>query len=119
MAERRKVNTIPSVERRNSMTDAERILMAMNDGFGQVHDRLNTIIGETATRQINCAARFSTIEKDMGIRNAVNGEAAKAKRLRVDFQSFLVRGFLLSMSVGIGVIIWKIFLGHIDLIVKG
>ena len=100
------------------MTDAEQILIEMAAGFGKVHDRLNAIIGETAARQIQCASRFSAIEKDMGIRSAMSGEADKAKRLRVDFQSFLVRGALASIIAGIGVILWKIFLGHIDLIVK-
>ncbi len=100
------------------MTDTEQILMEMSAGFGKVHDRLNLIISETAARQISCANRFANIEKDMGIRSAVNGEKDKATIRKVDFQSFLVRGALASIIFGIGVILWKIFLGHIDLIVK-
>ena len=100
------------------MTDTEQILIEMASGFGKVHERLNAIVGETAARQIGCAKRFAEIEKDMGIRSAINGEKDKAKKIRVDFQSFLVRGALASIICGIGVILWKIFLGHIDLIVK-
>ncbi len=100
------------------MTDTEQILIEMASGFTKVHDRLNAMMGETATRQIKCAERFSMIERNMDIRTAVNGEKDKAKIRKVDFQSFLVRGALASIIAGIGVILWKIFLGHIDLIVK-
>jgi hypothetical protein len=100
------------------MTDTEQILIEMSAGFGKLHERLNQMIGETASRQISCSNRFSAIERDMGIRTAVNGEKDKAKVRKVDFQSFLVRSALASIILGIGVILWKIFLGHIDLIVK-
>ena len=100
------------------MTETEQIILEMGKGFGKIHDRLNAMAQETTARQLTCSARFSGIEQSIAIRSAVNGIEAETKKRKVDFQSYLVRGLLLSCLAGILIVIGKIFLGHIDLIVK-
>lgn len=100
------------------MTDTEQIIFKMQEGFGDLHDRLNKISEEAHSRQITCSSRFSGIEQSIAIRAAINGVNEGAKKKRVDFQTYLVRGALSTIIVGVLLIIWKIFVGHIDLIVK-
>ncbi len=100
------------------MTDTEQILIKMGEGFGKIHDRLNILAGESAARQLGCQKRFGDIEKEIGIKSAVNGVEEKVRARKIDFQSYLVRTALVTIIGGVLVIIWKIFVGHIDLIVK-
>ena len=100
------------------MTDTEQIILKMNEGFGKIHDRFNALAEQTTARQIACGARFSQIEQNIGIRTAVDNIKENGLRRKVDFQSWLVRGALAMIIGGMLVVIWKIFLGHIDLIVK-
>ena len=100
------------------MTDTEQILIRMSDNFGKLHKRLDDFATETAARQLGCQKRFGEIEQKIAIRSAMNGVEDKAKAKKVDFQSYLVRTALGTLIIGILIIIWKIFIGHIDLIVK-
>jgi hypothetical protein len=102
------------------MTDnnTEQIIFKMNEGFEKLHERFNDIAKETATRQIGCSARFGAIEQQIAVKTAVNGIKDIEKSRKVANQSWLVRTALGSIIVGVLVIIWKIFLGHIDLIIK-
>jgi len=100
------------------MTDTEQILLEMQKGFSDLHDRLTKISDAANARQINCSARFSGIEQTIAIRAAVNGVHETVKKKRVDFQTFLVRGALSTIIIGMLAIIWRIFLSHIDVIAK-
>jgi hypothetical protein len=99
-------------------TNTEQILFKMNEGFSHLHDRLNTIADQSSTQRLGCAKRFGEIELNLGIGTAINKEKEKAKAVKVRLQSGLVLTVLSTITIGILVIIWKIFLGHIDLIVK-
>lgn len=101
------------------MTDTEQIIFKMTEGFGVIHERLNVIVDQTTQRRMDCEGRFAQIEKEVAVKNAVNGVNDKVKKGKVAFQSYLVRGSLMIIIGGILLIIWKIFIGHIDLIVKG
>ena len=100
------------------MTDTEQILLKMQEGFNDLHDRLTKISEAANVRQINCAARFSGIEQSLAVKAAVNGFSDSIKKKRLDLQTYLVRGALSSIIVGILVIIWKIFVSHVDVIAK-
>jgi hypothetical protein len=99
-----------------AMTDTEQILIKMSEGFGKVHTRLDDVLAQASARQLLCQKRFGEIEKDLGIRSAVNGFKDKARAKKVDFQSYLVRIALGTLIVGMLSVIYKIFVGHIALL---
>ena len=98
------------------MTDTEQIILKMNEGFGKIHDRFNTLADQTSTRQIACGARFGQIEQSIGIRNAVETLKEGNLKRKVDFQSSLVRAALIMIIGSCGAIIWKLFIAHVPLI---
>ncbi len=100
------------------MIDTDQILVRMDEGFSKLHERLNELAKESAIRQLGCAARFGNIEQQLAIKSAV-GIVEKAGIAKTEaFRSALQITVWGTIIVGILVIIWKIFLGHIDLIVK-
>lgn len=100
------------------MIDNDQILVRMDEGFGKLHDRLNIMAKEASLRQFGCANRMAEIEQDLAIITAVNGVNESAKVGKVNFQSYLVRTALGTITVGVMVVIWKIFLGNINLVIK-
>jgi len=90
----------------------------MNEGFEKIYERLNQMNQDTTARQLTCSARFSGIEQSIAIGRAINGIHDDSKKRSRDFQSYLVRTMLGTIILGMLVVIWKIFVGHIDLIVK-
>lgn len=98
--------------------ETDQILSKMDAGFTKIHTRLDTIVEQTQNRQLGCIARFSTIEANIAVKNALNGASEAKKAQRVAFQMWLTRGALMAIILGMGTIIWKIFLGHIDLVMK-
>ena len=98
--------------------ETDQILSKMDAGFTKIHTRLDTIVEQTQNRQLGCIARFSTIEANIAVKNALNGVSAEKKAQRVAFQTWLTRGALFAVIMGVATILWKIFLGHIDLVAK-
>ena len=98
--------------------ETDQILSKMDAGFTKIHTRLDTIVEQTQSRQLGCIARFSTIESNIAIKNALNGVSEAKKAQRAAFQTWLTRGALMAVILGMGTIIWKIFVGHIDLVAK-
>lgn len=94
------------------------ILERMDEGFAKVHSRLDTMAEQTKERQLGCMARFSSIEQNIAVRTAINGITESQKALKVSFQSWLVRIIMGMMIVGMGAVVWKLFIGHIDMVAK-
>ena len=100
------------------MVDLEQLFVEMGKGFGKVHDRLNDMESKSAQRQINCGVRFSLIEQDIAVKKAVNDTEDKEANKKANFQLYLVRTALGAIIIGVLLVLWKIFVGHIDQIVK-
>jgi hypothetical protein len=100
------------------MTDAEQILLEMSKGFSSLYDRLGELATQASARQLNCHKRFSDIEQSVAVKSAINNVEDKAKEKNSNFEIYLVRTALATVIAGVLVVIWKIFLGHIDLIIK-
>ena len=100
------------------MTDVEQILMEMQKGFGSVHSRINDLAQEAHERQLGCFKRFGAIDQAMAVKEAKNGITEDAKKKKVDSQTWLVRTGLGVIITGVLILIGKMFLGHIDVIIK-
>ena len=100
------------------MIDNDQILVRMDEGFSKLHERLNAISTESSFRQLGCAGRMAAIEKDIAVRSALNGVNEIEKGHKVNFQSYLARTAWGTIIVGVLIVIWKIFLGNINLVIK-
>lgn len=98
--------------------EIDRVIARMDVGFGKIHERLDTIVEQTQIRQMACMTRFNVIESGIAVKQAVNGVSEKDKAKKVELQSWLVRATLMAVIIGIGTILWKIFLGNLNLVVQ-
>ncbi|MDD5170839.1 MAG: hypothetical protein PHN75_18635, partial [Syntrophales bacterium] len=90
----------------------------INEGFGNVHKRLDEFHKECADRHVVCINRFTEIETAETVRKALNGAAKEEKDKAIDVWKYLIRGA--AVTGGTGAVIWIILMiiQHIDLVAR-
>jgi len=94
------------------------ILREMNSGFSALHKKIEAKFEEVRSafqeHLIPCEKRFGIIEKELEIKKALNGVQKEGR----DFWKYIIRGCILFITLGALVMIWKLFTGHLDIVMK-
>jgi hypothetical protein len=100
------------------MSDVDKIILAFNQGFRDIHDRLDDIQRTCASRQVACFGRMSDIEKAAAVKEAVCDVQQEEGDRRKDPWRWIVRG--MATAVGSAAMIWIILMivEHINLLMK-
>ena len=113
------------------------VILAMNSGFSELHKKVDNGF-DNGFREIRglidqktgelrkefnqhreiCQGRFQVIETDVQVRTAVAQAQERTETKRRDWGKMFVRTCLGALTGGLMTLLWKIFTGNVELIIK-
>jgi len=104
------------------VADINDVMLAMNKGFSDLHTKFDAKFDdfreEYSAHVLACSQRFGDIEQEQAVKRAVNGVKEKEDEKKLDVWKYIIRASIVIMTGGIFTVIWKLFVGHIDIIAK-
>jgi hypothetical protein len=107
------------------MASNEEILIAMQEGFTAIHKKIDAAneafyarFAECQTQRHQCFQRLSELEKKNAVKEAVNGVKHAQTAEHHDFWKYVIRGLTLAIFLALLTVIWKLFIGHIEIITQ-
>lgn len=107
------------------MASNEEILIAMQEGFTAIHTKIDAAnealyarFAECQTQRHQCFQRLSELEKKNAVKEAVNGVKHAQTAEHHDLWKYVIRGLTLAIFLALLSVIWKLFIGHIDIITQ-
>ena len=94
------------------------ILVTMTDGFNSLHGEIRDLKNEFVAHREVCFTRFSNIEKQQAIKNALNCQEKAGEKERRDWWKYVIRTAIVIMTGGMLGMIYKVFIANIDIFTK-
>lgn len=101
-------------ERTDEMVDSDiRMLTArINDGFGKVYEKIDDLRQDFSNHRIPCAEKFAILETRGRCPTTKDDDGDSAR----DYWKYAIRTAIVIITGGIMAVVWKLFLGNIDMI---
>lgn len=97
----------------NAMKDVHN---KMDTGFSHIADKIDELRKEASKRQTDCDRRLRNVETEILIKKKINGFKAKEDKGKVAFWKYIIGSSIVVIITGMLVVLWKLFVSHIDII---
>ncbi|MDP2704979.1 MAG: hypothetical protein Q8O71_01110 [bacterium] len=98
----------------------------IDTGFAGVYQKIDAVNRETIEHRQMCAMKFGEvsqkfvqIDKDMSVKNAVNGIKDQQEKESRDWWKWIIRGTTGVIAFGMALFIWKLITGSAKIIIGG
>ena len=96
------------------------LMQTVNEGFDKLHTKIdNKVDGlrkDFFQHQAACGRRFQEIETEVRVKTAINDVMKQVEEKKPDYWKYFMRAAIPIITGGVLLVLWRLFIGHIDLI---